>query len=1416
MIPRLRAWLGETHGANFELARHFLLRFFDNDLGATPGSDWQKVAIGILATFLSCSILMVKVFVERYDHFLNPTLSNPALYRHAVHSDILLFIAFAMAMTALLTVLQWQSLFPSLRDSLALAALPVSTRQIFLAKFGVLLLVFTVYLLALAGIPAVLFAIVSGGAWQENPSAMVNIGANFAATAGACVFVFFALLALQGLLLNLLPGRWFARVSLFLQAAIFILTIGGLPLLERQPSAAWWWPSVWFLHLWEAAVGASPGASRTAVLWMTIPACVAVLSYLLSYHRYRPLLLEAPPARPRRLFRGWTGAGAWLLERWIRDPREQAAFAFIWKTLARSRSHRLILLAYAGIALGWIVKGAVDMPRPSLRNEGLYGMTVVLAPLALALLTATGLRYLFSLPVTLPANWMFQTTDREGRASWLAAVERFVVWCALVPIFVASLPASVAILGPFRAVAAGGMAFAAAVLWFEKLFRDWRKLPFTCSYLPGKQPVWATLMRYFFAIPFLGLAGRLILYCSLELSAFIALFTFQVVVWRRWRALRWRNWSTTDLRYEEIPDPDIEALDLYTASRQETAMVSTPAAAQSAPDLFSSGMVASRGILPQSWSEEIRADRRDPAALLQTLLEDIRYGLRLIWRNPLLSTVVILTLTVGIGINASVFTVVNVTILRPHVYKDPDSFLRIFPESMADSDARPVSYAEYIAYRDRNHSLRQLAAFSQFPAMIGTGDSVISAGMTVSCNFFLVDGLDRPILGRLLDAGDCQSRGQTPVAVISAKVWRQHFGSDPAMVGRVIRINSRPVTVVGVAPDRTAGWTRPAGVWIPYTAQAYFDPSRDFFARDEVLWLNLAGRLAPGYTRSQARAEFSILAKQQDRLRPGRYTIITTTNGSWIEEFGLTFSGRSLMLGAIFLGFFYLVLLISCANVATLLLSRAAVRMREIAVRLSLGAPRVRLVRMLVTESLLLASAAGVASVYLTMKLPDPLFHYISSKAPDLPMTPDWRTYAYVAGVVLLAGILSGLAPALESLKVDISGSLKGYSSLFGTTGGTRLRGMLVTAQVAMSMVLLVSAALFAQSEDRALRADPGYLPKRVVVAPVRFPDGTTRESARVRLRAIGDRMRSLPGARAVAYADDIPMLGHDTMELNPPNRSDASLPVDIYAASPGFFETMGIPLMGGREFNETDQSAVVVSQALAIALWRRQNPLGKTLPLPDGTAPVVVGMVRDVEPLRFGGSENPVLYRLHRVDPERNFLAVRFDSSPQQGALAVRSALREMDPNLMVIARVLQDWIDQFTEELWNTVSLILVLGVVATILATTGIYGAVSFAVNQRTREWGIRVALGAQRFDIVREIFRAGGKPVLHGLLVGLWLSVATAAGLGQTVKGSLVSLDTTNPLLYVAAALLLASAAATAMVGPARRGANSDPLDSLRAE
>ena len=1402
MTARLRQWLEETHSDTFELVRHFLARFFDTEIGASAG-DWHKLAIGAFATLVSLGLLGLQVYQARFRILQDDAFSTRQLYHATVHADFLGLLAITMALTALLTLLQWQSLFPSLRDYMALTGFPVSARQIFAAKFGALVLVFAAYAISLTGPLAGFFGWVIRGNWQENPSGTVLTAATFAALAGASAFVFFALLALQGVLLNFVPGRWFLRVSLFVQAVLFIATVGALPLLGRQPHSAAWWPPVWFVWLWDALVTGHASA-RPALLAVVLPAVLAVLSYLLSYHRYRKLLLEAPPAHAG----GHSGLGSRLLEWWIPNPREQAAFAFTWKTLARSRIHRLILLAYAGLALGWVVEAALAAPPVALHDEGMFGLMAVASPLGLAVLMILALRYLFTLPVTLQANWMFQTADQEGRAAWLAAVQRFVIVCSIVPVYLASLPATVAILGWLRALAVTALGALVALLCFERLFRNWCKLPFTCSYLPGKVMVWMLLFRasvgmvYFAAIP------PLLLSASGELASFIALFTGLFLLWRRWRRVRLAQWAENTLLWEEAPEAEVQALHLGPLER-DASLTTTP---QPAPEMFSAGMVASRGLLPQAWEEEIAEERSHPGALLATFWEDVRYGCRVIRRNPLLSLVVVLTLTVGIGINASIFTVVNGMMLRPHIYKDPDSFLRVVPESRLQGVPRRVSYQEYLGLRDHTRTLRQLAAFSYFPAGIGDDDPGGSVGIAVSCNFFLVDGLDRAILGRLIDLNDCGAPGQAPVAVIGEKVWHQRFASDSHIVGRIVHVNNRPVTIVGVAPDLTTSWLTPPNIWLPYTAQPYMDSSRNGFTDDTLLWLTLAGRLGPGYSAAQVRAEFDMLERQEDRYHPGRNTAVETTGGSWLAEFELYSSARDLFLLTFFLGSFTMVLLIACANVATLLLSRAAARRREIAVRLSLGAPRIRLVRMLITESLIMAALAGGASAYLVRHVPQPLFRYLAPRAPEYPMDPDWRIFLYISGIVLLSGILSGLAPALESVKVDLTSSLKGYASLLG---GARLRAALVTAQVAMSMVLLVSAGLFAKSEERNLHADSGYLPQKVVVSQLRFPENTTAAAARVRLDAIAQRMKALPGVRSVAFSDGLPMIDSSTVELRPPSRTDAVQAVDIYNGSPGFFETLGVPLLRGREFRESDGPAIVVSRSLARTFWPKEDPLGKSLTV-QGVAAVVVGVAKDVDPVRFGGSENPPLYLMRPVHPNRNVVSVRFDGDPKAGAFAVRSALREYDPGMFIVARTLQSWIDQVTEVLWNVVSLIVVLGLVATVLATTGIYGAVSFAVNQRTRDLGIRLALGATRFDIVREVFVSGGRPVLRGLFIGLWLSVVLAASLRQNMKGTPLRLDSSDPLLYGGAALLLAAAAALAMSGPARRGSNSNPLDALRCD
>jgi predicted permease len=1401
MTRQFRAWLEETHGTRFELVRHFLARFFDNDMISIPG-EWQKVAIGIFASLISFGLCAFSFYWTRY-RLLHSAAFD--IYRQGVRDDLISFIALGMAVTALLTILQWQSLFPSLRDLLALAGLPIRAREVFLAKFGSLLLVFAVFVLAMTALPSVLYAILTNFRHHENPETWISMAANFAAFAGSCVFVFFTLLAIQGVLLQLLSAHAFARVSIVVQAVLFILTVGAIPLVGSQPTAAMWWPPVWFVRLWEAIVLAKPALARPALYALTLPVALSVAAYLLSYHRYRRMLLESQPGHGSAR---WSGLGARLLERFLPDPREQGAFSFIGTTLFRSRSHRLLLLSYAGVALGWTAKGLVESPPVHLRDEGLYGLTVVLAPIAVAILITVGLRYLFALPVMLRANWVFQTVETEDRPAWHAAIEKFVVWAGIVPIFAAGLPAAVAVLGPFRGTAAMVLAFIAALLFFERYFRQWRKLPFTCSYLPGQQTVWMVIFRVFVASGYLLPLASLFLWASAEATSFIALSTGLGALWLRWHAIRRREWAASVMLWDELPPPPIEALDLGRAKTDDAPL--SMGSLRPRRD-FGEHLVASRGILPAAWSEEIEDERRS-RAFWETLWEDMRYGARLIRRSPLLSTVVVATLTIGIGLNASIFTVLSGTALTPHVYRDPASFVRIFPKSRQDDRLRPVSAAEYNALRDRNRSMRQLAAFRNFPALIGDDDSTGTPGLAVSCNFFLVEGLDRALMGRLFDPDDCRAPGQAPVAILSEAVWRKRFGADPHIIGRIARINSRSVPVVGVVATRTSLWAQPNGIWLPYTAQPWFDTERNFF-HEEFLWLNLAGRLTPGYTRARAGVEFAVLERQLDADTPGRQTLVETTDGSWFENFELMASASQLFLMAFFLGAFHLVLFIACANVATLLLSRAASRRREIAVRLSLGAPRVRLVRMLVTEALLLAAIAGAASVWLVYRVPQPLWRFISPRSPEMPLPPDWEVFAYVSIVVLLTGIASGLAPALESVKVDLAQSMKSAGG--NSSGGSGTRGWLVTAQVGMSMVLLVSAALLGKSEDRNLRADPGYLPRHVVVAPLRFPETIQPAAARVRMERIAARVRVLPGVRNVAFSEDFPMIDHYTVEVRPPARADAVQPVDVYSGAPGFMQTLGERLLRGRDFDRADRNAVIVSESLERAFFRRPVAVGRVLQFPSGPL-TIIGVARDIAPLRVGGSENPPVWTSQDTHPARTFLSVRFATPALANASSVRGAVAEVEPNLMVIARNLQGWIDMVTEELWNMVTLIVILGLVATVLAATGIYGAVSFTVNQRMRDLGIRVALGAQRSDVVREVLLMGGGPVLRGLLLGSWLSVAVAASLRESLRGSFLRVDSTDPLIYVAAVALLAAAALVAMFGPARRGTKADPLDTLRCE
>lgn len=813
---------------------------------------------------------------------------------------------------------------------------------------------------------------------------------------------------------------------------------------------------------------------------------------------------------------------------------------------------------------------------------------------------------------------------------------------------------------------------------------------------------------------------------------------------------------------------------------------------------------------------------------MESLLQDIRYGLRLLRRGPLLAGAVVLTLTLGIGLNAGVFTVLNGLLLRARVEKDPDRFAHVSAQYSGDA-ARAllegsVSIDDFEAYRRRVHSVENIAAWGIGRATIGTEDTAPTLLLPVTCNFFSLYGLEQAKAGRLFRAEECAQPGESPVAVISEELWRSRFGADPRVPGGTIRLNRVPFTIVGITPEGFSGRLRGPGIWVPYTMQRVFFGGADLWRERSTAWLMMEGRLARGQTRASAQAELAVLARQQDRLVPSRKTTIFVTNGSFVQEPAIR--AQLLWIAPLIMGALTLILLLACTNVTMLLLSRAAARQREIGIRLSLGAGRARLLRLLLTESLILAAAAGAISAWVAGRVPGLVARLIPNM-PHYQLAPDMLVFAYLAGVTLAAGMIAGMAPAAESLKVDLTAALKGTGGLFGSRR-SRMHGTLVGAQVAMSLVLLAGAGLFVRAELTTFRANPGFETRQVLLFSARTPmPPYTAGSSAAFYRTLEQRLRALPAVQSVAFASAPPFSsdeggGPRDELLLPGQAKGAGTKAGVNVVSPGYFATLGIPIVRGRSFQpdevpaEGAVSPIVISEALARTLWPARDPVGQLVRDTDGEALEVAGIARNVDSQRLGALDGPAFYRLRDPRSYGDSILVRFQGEAPAMQEAVRSLIHGMDREMLPRVATLQSVMDDFAAIFWRMARMVLVLGAVAIVLAVVGIYGVVAYSVSRRMREMGIRMALGATRADIVRSVMASGARPIAVGLLIGMALSIAAAGALAQALRAMPVGLDVYDPVPYLAVTLLLALTALAAMFLPALRAGRADPLNALRQD
>ena len=789
-------------------------------------------------------------------------------------------------------------------------------------------------------------------------------------------------------------------------------------------------------------------------------------------------------------------------------------------------------------------------------------------------------------------------------------------------------------------------------------------------------------------------------------------------------------------------------------------------------------------------------------------MHDLRYALRLLAKSPGFTAVAVLSLAVGIGVNSTLFSALDAAILRPMPYKNADEIIRIeFPA---------FSYPEYEELRAALPSLSSLAAVAGGGAMLkGTERTEAFSCSTVSPDYFSTLGI-APAAGRLISA-EADRSGQLGV-VISYGLWQSHYGGDPHLVGQTITLNMRPVTVLGVAARGFTGNRRVpvCDLWLSAGVQP------DSLDRRSHRF-HLLGRLKPGATVAQVQAQTELFVS---RAMPEATKTVDGQRVIVQSETADTF-GRDAY-GALIMAVVGLVLLVACANLSVLLLARHEGRRRELAVRLALGGSRWRLIRLLLVESMLLSLLGAAAGLLLTtwciQLLPALLPPMMSAHVIDLRV--DGRVLGLTLALSCLATIAFGLLPAWRATRLDIGPLLKSDTS--PALGGTRwftLRNILVVGQVAVALVFLAVAALFIRGFGRGQQRDLGFTQKNLLLAAVSLMGGSERIADCEQLQ---EHLRALPGVRAVSLGTWAPLaLSGDgaTVRVLPPGAEASNTaqgePVKSVSVEPGYFGTLGIPLLRGRDFGARDDAAgtrvAIVSEAMAKHYWPGENPVGKIFRAGDGelTPREIVGVARDlVDPYHPSAATEPRVYLPLRQEfrgDVRLLIATQHD--PVEIAGLVRSEIRHFEDRLM-LAEVTTMGVQLRTAlfQQWMGAWLGSVLGLLAFVLAVSGLYGVVAYAVSRRTRELGIRLALGARPADTLWLVLRQG--LLLGGVGVGLGLPLAVAAGFA--LSGVLFGIGPADPVALASASLLVIGVALLASYLPARRALRVDPVEALRSE
>ena len=856
--------------------------------------------------------------------------------------------------------------------------------------------------------------------------------------------------------------------------------------------------------------------------------------------------------------------------------------------------------------------------------------------------------------------------------------------------------------------------------------------------------------------------------------------------------------------------------------------------------------------------------------MFQDILQDLRYGARMLYRNAAFTAVAVFALGLGIGINTAVFTGYKAMVARPLDARDPGRLVNIALLRNSGAPAFNFSYPDYLGFRDSLHCFSGVIAFNLAHVRLSNAGGLVTgsasdaeSGMgrvgllpsrttnaefasvfTVSENYFKVLGV--PVLrGRSLDSFSPAELARTSAVLVSENYWQKRFAADPGILGKTVRFNNIAVSIVGITPRDFVGTSiATPDFWMPISLEPLIHADDHWLSERENECCRIFARLAPGVTIAQAQAEVRVLA---DRLRAlhdphsdaAKPASVLVWPGSPfplpLKQYGgLVFTIALIMAAAA------MVLVVACANVGSLQLARARSRQNELRTRLSLGAGRLRIVRQLLTESTLLAIFAGGVALLFTWALLKCATIWASDAFPadtgslTFDVTPDLQTFAYVFALSLFAGILFGVIPALESSGAALSSSDRGSTS---PARSRRIQDFLVASQVALSVVLLIAGSMLIRSSINSVKMDTGYDAKNGMQLDLQFPEGSKYTAARklATVRQVRARLAALPGVVETTSADT----PHDNAFLTAvapldggktPGR-DTRLIHYVYVQA-NYFRTLGIPVLLGRVFpskGEAAEHTVMVSQAAARQLWPGANPIGKSVRLgvvdeklharnalvADGPSYQVIGVAGDTRNGDLNGGDSKLIYLPLADDriPGRPIL-IRTQSAPEQVIKAIDPVISSIDPDLIATSATLVEMLRISPAFAASTMSAAVAsaIGLLGLVLTMLGIYGTVGYIVVLRTREIGIRMAVGAQKHHILRQVLGESARPVLVGLLFGMIL----ATGASHLLHGVLYGLSTVDPVSFLAVSLLFLAIALLAAYPPSRRAMRVDPMVALRYE